>query len=155
MDDILFMGTLAATFPNGKSATGEFCARIIFGLSDTTETRIKSFEVWAVSLSRSFTSRLTWSGSLGMTKTDWQSVGRDTICDRDDYERLEFVETTRQLDLKRGAVCEERDSPVVKRRGGHGSGGPARLAGGVGYLFPRPKVFNSAHVMERIDFAHP
>ncbi|KAE9380923.1 hypothetical protein N431DRAFT_323871 [Stipitochalara longipes BDJ] len=47
MDDILFLGTLAATFPNGKSATGEFCARIIFGLSDIQETRIKSFEVWA------------------------------------------------------------------------------------------------------------
>ncbi|CZR70034.1 uncharacterized protein PAC_19935 [Phialocephala subalpina] len=46
-DDILFLGTLAATFPNGKSATGEFCARIIFGLSDTQETRIKWFEVWA------------------------------------------------------------------------------------------------------------
>ncbi|KAN0105021.1 hypothetical protein V8E51_010766 [Hyaloscypha variabilis] len=46
-DDILFLGSLAATFPNGRSATGEFCARIIFGFSEAQETRIKSFEVWA------------------------------------------------------------------------------------------------------------
>ncbi|KAL5324122.1 hypothetical protein ACEPPN_008665 [Leptodophora sp. 'Broadleaf-Isolate-01'] len=48
MDDILFLGSLAATFPNGESATGEFCARIVFAnLESAEETNIKSYEVWA------------------------------------------------------------------------------------------------------------
>lgn len=57
MDDILFLGSLAATFPNGESATGEFCARIVFAnLESAEETNIKSYEVWAVSLSQLITS---------------------------------------------------------------------------------------------------
>ncbi|KAH9220910.1 hypothetical protein DL95DRAFT_30880 [Leptodontidium sp. 2 PMI_412] len=48
MDDILFLGSLAATFPNGESATGGFCARIVFAsLESAEETKIKSYEVWA------------------------------------------------------------------------------------------------------------
>lgn len=43
------MGELAATFPNGNAATGQFCAQIIVDGPDSPDPRIGSYEVWAVS----------------------------------------------------------------------------------------------------------
>jgi hypothetical protein len=47
-EDLLLLGKLAATFPNGTAAVGEFSARIVIEFSGN-EARFKSYEVWAVS----------------------------------------------------------------------------------------------------------
>lgn len=54
VNELLLIGELFATFPNGESATGESIARTVLYLPNFGESRIKSYEVEAVSIVFSF-----------------------------------------------------------------------------------------------------